>query len=112
MKWILKKIRRAFNVAAWKYLPPCKDIVKIISASLDRNLTFRERIILKLHLAACEPCVRYLDQSKLLSRAAHAIDEDLKGDLYSGRLSEDARERIKNILKASSGLFAFVLAVM
>jgi hypothetical protein len=112
MKWIARKLKRIFNVAAWTYLPPCKEIVKIISASLDRKLTVRERVILKLHLAACEPCVRYLDQSKLLSTAAHTMDEELKNDLYAGRLSDDARERIKNILKASSGLFAFVLAVL
>ena len=112
MNWIVKKIRRAFNVAAWTYLPPCKDIVKIISASLDRKLTLRERTILKLHLAACEPCVRYLDQSKLLSGAAHTIDDELKNDLYAGRLSDDARERIKDVLKASSGLFAFMLVMM
>ena len=112
MNWIIQKTRRAFNVAVWTYLPPCKDIVKIISASLDRKLTLRERAVLKLHLVACEPCVKYLDQSKLLSSAAHTIDDDLKNDLYAGRLSDEARERIKNILKASSSLFAVILAVM
>jgi len=112
MKWILKKIRRAFNVAAWTYLPPCKEIVKIITASLDRKLTLRERIVLKLHLAACEPCVHFLDQSQLLSSAAHSMDDKLKSELYAGRLSHEARERIKDILKASSGLFALLIAVM
>ena len=99
-------------MAAWTYLPPCKDIVKIVSASLDRKLTIRERIILKLHLAACEPCVRYLDQSQLLSHAAHQIDDELKNDFYAGRLSNDARDRIKNIIKASSGLVAVLVAVI
>jgi Putative zinc-finger len=109
MKWILKKIRRAFNMAAWTYLPPCKEIAKIISASLDRKLTFRERLILKLHLAACEPCVRYMDQSHFLSNAVHQIEDELKSDLYSGRLSDEARDRIKNMLKASAGLFALLI---
>jgi len=112
MMWIVKKVKRAFNVAAWNYLPPCKQIVKIISASLDRKLTVRERLVLKLHLAACEPCVHYLEQSQLLSNAAHTMDQHLKTDLYTGRLSDEARERIKNILKASSGLFALLIAVM
>jgi hypothetical protein len=53
-----------------------------------------------------------MDQSKLLSYAAHTMDDDLKSDLYAGRLSDEARERIKDILKASSGLFALVLAVL
>jgi hypothetical protein len=112
MKWIAKKIRRIFNVAAWTYLPPCKEIVKIITASLDRKLTIRERIVLKLHLAACKPCVHFLDQSHLLSSAAHTMDPDLKNDLYAGRLSDDARDRIKNMLKASSGLFALLIVVL
>jgi len=101
-----------FSVVAWTYLPPCKEIVKIITASLDRKLTVQERIILKLHLAACKPCVHFLDQSHLLSSAAHTMDQELKDDLYAGRLSDDARERIKNMLKASSGLFAFLIVVL
>jgi len=109
MKWIFGKIRRAFNVATWTYLPPCKEIVKIISASLDRRLTIRERTILKLHLVACEPCVQYLDQSHFLSNAVHQMDDELKSDLYSGRLSDEARDRIKNIMRASAGLFALLV---
>ena len=101
-----------FNVAAWTYLPPCKEIVKIITASLDRKLTIRERMILKLHLAACKPCVHFLDQSHLLSSTSKTMEPELKNDLYAGRLSDDARERIKNMLKASSGLFAFLIVVL
>lgn len=99
-------------MAIWTYMPPCKEIVKIISASLDRKLTFRERLVLKLHLLACKPCVNYLEQSHLLSNAAHHLDDELKGDLYSGRLSDDARERIKTIIKASAGLFTFLVAAL
>jgi hypothetical protein len=101
-----------FNLAAWTYLPPCKEIVKIISASLDRKLTLRERLILKLHLAACEPCVRYMDQSHFLSNAVHQIDDEVKSDLYSGRLSDEARDRIKDILRASAGLFALLVVCL
>jgi hypothetical protein len=112
MKWIFSKIRRGFNVAAWTYLPPCKEIVKIISASLDRRLTLRERMILKIHLMACKPCANYLEQSHILSHAAHHIDDDLKNELYSGHLSDEARDRIKNILRASAGLFAFFVVAL
>ena len=110
--WIVKKAKSAFNTVVWNYLPPCRQVVKIISASLDRKLTIRERVILRLHLAACEPCVHFLEQSQLLSVAAHTMDESMKSDLYAGRLSDEAKERIKNILKASSSLFALLLAAM
>jgi hypothetical protein len=40
------------------------------------------------------------------------MDQELKNDLYAGRLSDDARDRIKNMLKASSGLFALLIVVL
>ncbi|HEY2865461.1 MAG TPA: zf-HC2 domain-containing protein [Pyrinomonadaceae bacterium] len=98
-------MKRAFNVATWHFLPACKEIVKIISASIDRKLTVRERFVMRLHLAACEPCVHYLEQSQLLSSAARTIDQHLKSDLYAGQLSNEAREQIRNMLKASAKLF-------
>lgn len=62
---------------------------------------------MKLHLVACKPCVRYMEQSQFLSRATHHLDEKLKEDLFTGRLSNEARQRIKNVLKTSVSLFAF-----
>ena len=92
-------------------LPPCKEIVKIVSASLERPLTLRERFLMRLHLVACKPCVRYMEQSQFLSSAVTQMDDHLKDELFTGRLSDDARDRIKNILKTSAGLFAILVAV-
>lgn len=107
---IIQKLRRARNLFILRTLPPCKEIVKIVSASLDRPLTLRERTLMRLHLVACKPCVRYMEQSHFLSSAASQLDENLKEQLFTGRLSEDARERIKKVLKTSAGLFALVFA--
>lgn len=109
---IIQKLRRARNRFILRTLPPCKEIVQIVSASLDRPLTFRERAVMKLHLVACKPCVRYMEQSYFLSDAASRLDDRLKDELFTGRLSNDARERIKNVLKSSAGLFALLLAVI
>ncbi|MEO8042164.1 MAG: zf-HC2 domain-containing protein [Acidobacteriota bacterium] len=109
---IIQKLRRARNLFILRTLPPCKDIVKIVSASLDRKLTIRERAVMRLHLLACKPCVRYMEQSHFLSSAASQLDDNLKDDLFTGRLSDEARDRIKNALKASTGLFALVLATL
>jgi hypothetical protein len=86
--------------------------VQIVSASLDRPLTLNEKFKMKLHLAACRPCVRYFEQSQFLKEATHALDEDGKEDLFAGKLSEDARKRIKEALKASAGLLAFSLCIL
>jgi hypothetical protein len=109
---IIFKLRRAKNRMILRRLPPCKEIVKIVSASLDRPLTLRERFLMKLHLVACKPCVRYMEQSHFLSSAVTQMDEHLKDELFTGKLSDDARDRIKNILKTSAGLYAILLAVI
>lgn len=109
---IIFKLRRAKNRMILRTLPPCKEIVKIVSASLDRPLTLRERFLMKLHLVACKPCVRYMEQSHFLSSAVTQMDEHLKDELFTGKLSDDARDRIKNILKTSAGLYALLLAVI
>ena len=101
---LIQKLRRARNLFILRTLPPCKEIVKIVSASLDRQLTIRERSVMKLHLIACRPCVRYMEQSDFLRSAASQLDEGLKDELFSGRLSESARERIKEALKTSASL--------
>ncbi len=109
---IIQKLRHARNVLIFRTLPPCKEIVKIVSASLDRPLTLRERLIMKLHLVACQPCVRYMEQSHFLSAAATQLDEHLKDELFTGRLSDEARERIRKVLSTSASLFALVLAAL
>lgn len=109
---IIFRLRRAKNRMLLRTLPPCKEIVKIVSASLDRPLTLRERLLMKLHLAACKPCVRYMEQSHFLSSAVTQMDDHLKDQLFTGRLSDDARDRIKNILKTSAGLYAILLGLI
>lgn len=109
---LISKLRSAKNRLILRALPPCKEIVKLISASLDRPLSFRERFLMKLHLIACKPCARYLEQSHFLSSAVTQMDDELKEELFTGKLSEEARDRIKNILKTSAGLYAILLSVL
>ena len=109
---IIQKLRRARNLFLLRTLPPCKEIVKIVSASLDRPLTLKERAVMRLHLAACKPCVRYMEQSRFLSSAASQLDDELKDELFTGHLSDEARDRIKDVLKSSAGLFALILSVI
>ena len=96
-----QKLRRQINLLILRNLPPCKEIAQIISASLDRKLTLREKFVMKLHLVACKPCVRYFEQSEFLHKATQKLDDNLKEDVYAGRLSDEARQRIKDLLKAS-----------
>lgn len=83
-------------------MTPCKEIVKIVSASFDRDLTLRERFVMRLHVFACRPCTRYFAQSEFLVNATHVLDDKLKEDAFDGQLREDARSRIKELLKAAA----------
>lgn len=98
---IYQKLRRLYNRWVWRNLPPCKEIVKKLSASLDRKLPAKERIIVKLHLAACTPCVRFLDQIEFLRDALHLHDEEIAEEIPTPAMSSEARERLKNALKSS-----------
>lgn len=96
-----QRITKFFRRLVLRTFPSCKEIVHIISASLDRPLTFRERLLMRMHLLACKPCVRYLEQSEFVSTAVRLMDEAEKMNLFSGSLSESARSRIKAALKSA-----------
>ena len=98
---IKQRLVRARNLWILRNLPPCKEIVQIVSASLDRRLTLRERFVMRLHLVACRPCVRYMQQSEFLSKATHELDDKLKEAVFSGKLSDEARRRIKETLMSA-----------
>ena len=82
-------------------LPSCKELVPLMSQSLERPLTLRERVTLKVHLWACMWCVFYLEQLRMMrevlrTRGAEAADET---ESSSTSLSDEARERLKLALK-------------
>ena len=99
---IYQRITKFFRRTILRTFPSCKEIVHVISASLDRPLTLRERFLMKLHLFACKPCVRYLDQSAFVSQAIKVMDEGEKLNLFAGELSDTARMRIKAALSAAA----------
>lgn len=99
---ITQKLLRPFRRTVLRTFPSCKEIVHIISASLDRPLTLREKVLMKMHLFACKPCVRYLNQSEFVSDAIKIMDETEKMDLFAGSLSDAARLRIKAALASAA----------
>jgi len=69
-----------------------------MSQSMERQLTLRERVLLKLHLWVCAWCVWYLEHLKLLRTSLRARPEAASGEHTGASLSSEARERIKNAL--------------
>ena len=42
--------------------PPCTDVTRLVSESMDRTLPVLTRIKLRLHLMICEGCAQYRQQ--------------------------------------------------
>jgi hypothetical protein len=99
---LTKKLQRFFFYLIWKFLPNCKQFVPILSESLDRKIPPYQRILVKLHLIACPPCVRYLKQIRFVREAAQQCGENIWQTETNTKLSDDARERMKNLLKTSA----------
>jgi hypothetical protein len=87
-------------------LPDCKQMTRQLGESLDRKHTWRERLIMKLHLFTCEACERYLEQIAFLKSAAHAHGERSPdaAEFSNATLSSESRERIKALLRSHIGL--------
>ena len=86
------KLKHSIRYFLLRRLPPCQQIVAQVSQSMERRLTLRERVNLKLHLWICAWCQWYLEHIHLI----HDVSRAHQPDLTSGpTLSAEARERIK-----------------
>jgi len=103
-------IKNGFNKMVWRVLPGCRDITALVSRSMENDLSWREKLVLKTHLYTCIACRRYLSQLKFMREVIAKREEKLeKGETAAPRLSADAAERLKNALKSSKTLIVFVL---
>jgi hypothetical protein len=93
------KARRAIRRYLQHNLPECSEITRVISQSLDRKLTFGERVTLKLHLMVCLRCVRYLQQLVMLRNVTRHPSQLNAIEESAPPLTNEARERIKAALK-------------
>jgi len=84
-------------------LPDCKAITPTLGEMNDRDLSFRERIVVRLHLFTCEACRRYVEQIKFLHEALLERERliEAAAEASGAALSDDAKERIRRALSAS-----------
>lgn len=98
------KLKHSIRYWLLRRLPTCQQTVEKISQSMERELTLRERIDLKLHLWICAWCQWYLEHLHIIRDAARAKGAE-SPDLSSAPsppLSSEARERIKRKLAGES----------
>lgn len=49
--------------------PTCKEVHRLVSEGMDRDLSVVERTRVRLHLVVCEACTRFNGQMDLLRKA-------------------------------------------
>lgn len=102
MSWY-EKAKHAVRFWLLRRLPACKQTVEIISQSMERPLTLRERVLLKLHLWVCMWCLWYMEHLQLMRDALRLQENESDADVStSTRLSDEARERIRRSLTNNS----------
>ena len=99
----LQFFNRAVHALRWLLLhrlPTCKATVQVMSESLERRLTLRERVSLKLHLWVCAWCAWYLEHLQFMRAALRTQTAQVSDDKSAPTtsLSPDARERLKHAL--------------
>ena len=83
----------------------CREISRLVSESMERDLPLRQRLEVRMHLMMCRLCSGFARQMQLLRRAARENPERLGPDegAPEARLSNGARQRIKAALHDSDG---------
>lgn len=83
-------------------LPACKEVTRLASDKMERQLSLRQRLGVKLHLLMCSLCKRYVQQLQAMREVARQHTAMLETDVAkpSAQLSNEARERLKQMLQA------------
>jgi hypothetical protein len=92
------KLKHSIRYWLLRRLPTCRQTVEKISQSMERSLTTKERLNLKLHLWICAWCQWYLEHLHLIRDTARAKADGPSELIADAGLSNEARERIRRRL--------------
>jgi hypothetical protein len=95
---LYEKLKHTVRFWLLRNLPPCQQTVETLSQSMERPLTFSERIKTKLHLWICVWCQWYLENLLLIRDASRAQAEKAPELMTDATLSTEAKERIRRRL--------------
>ncbi|EUJ11403.1 hypothetical protein Meth11DRAFT_2246 [Methylophilaceae bacterium 11] len=79
----------------------CKQTSQLVSQSLDRRLSLRERIAVRLHLLICKYCKRFSQQLLAIRIGLQRMTKSMEEDTHLNMPSE-TKARIAKALEAES----------
>ena len=77
----------------------CKQVSKLISDSLERRLTFWEKLQLKFHIVMCKLCAGHKHDFEQLRQLIQSKTNEIEQTQADG-LSIEARQRIQHLLNS------------
>jgi glucose-6-phosphate-specific signal transduction histidine kinase len=88
------------KIMQWLMLS-CRKATELIEKKLLTNLSFREKVQLKMHKSFCDACTAYEKQSKLidklLSKQIHKESDEVENDEVVA--NEELKKRILDKIK-------------
>lgn len=75
---------------------PCQEATRLMSLAMERNLSLKETVDLKLHLMVCSLCVQFSKQIQSLRRILNSYKP-----VSEKYLSDQIKARFKQILKSA-----------
>ncbi len=80
----------------------CKQVSRLLSASMERKLSLWERIGLWFHLSMCKLCKGFSKDLEQLREAARRHAENIENDVDAAdaALSTESRDRMKRALES------------
>ena len=88
------------NLLIW-LTPPCREVVRWVSQDLDGQLTWHQRVRMHAHFLICALCKRYRQQLAALRTVLRSDPPQLSGGGNEQKLSPEAKEHIKDLLRKS-----------
>ena len=80
----------------------CKEISRLTSDSLDRELPLMTRMGMRLYMWMCKHCARYMEQLAFLHEVVGRHAEQAVAEADDGpRLSDEGEQRLDRIIQES-----------
>lgn len=76
----------------------CKKASELIDKKLFNTLTFKERIMLRMHTTICDGCRRYKKQSVILDNLLHGYIQNVDESQTPQLVNDELKQRVLSTL--------------